>query len=63
MNWYVMFCLLTGPSADIKAGWLRVRRALQFLTDHPHLHISQLFKVLAMASMLQPQRSNALKML
>ena len=58
-----MFCLLTGPSADIKAGRLRVRRALQFSTDRPHLHTNQLFKVLAMASMLQAQRSNAPKML
>ena len=63
MNWYAMFCLLTGPSADIKAGRLRVRRALQFSTDRPHLHTNQLFKVLAMASMLQAQRSNAPKML
>ena len=56
-------CPLMGPSTDINADLLRACRTFCLLTDCPHLHTNQLFKVLAMASMLLAQKSNMHKTL
>ena len=56
-------CPLMGPSTDINADLLRACRTFCLSTDRPHLRTNQLFKVLAMASMLLAQKSNMHKTL